>query len=43
MIDAEKAQGKLDGKPVGDSKIRISFCTPGRTAQDNVSKFDEQV
>ncbi|XP_028404472.1 uncharacterized protein LOC114527079 [Dendronephthya gigantea] len=40
VVDAEKGQEQLDGAKVGDSNIRVSFCPPGKTAEEKFSKFD---
>ena len=43
VTEAEKGQEKLDGTQIGESNIRISFCTPGKTAQEIFAKFDDSV
>lgn len=43
VVEAEKGQEKLDGAQVGDSNIRVSFCPPGKTAEEKFSKFDTPV
>ena len=41
--EAEQSQEYHDGTAIGDSNIRETFCTPGKTARDIFGKFDEQV
>jgi RNA recognition motif-containing protein len=43
VVEAERGQQQLDGTPFGDSNIRVSFCTPGKSAQDIFAKFDDSV
>lgn len=40
---AERGQTKLDGKRLWDSNIRISFSTPGKTAQSLIAKQEDMV
>lgn len=41
--EAEQSQEYHDGTQIGDSNIRVTFCTPGKTAREIFGKFDDQV